>query len=98
MPTLQQDLTDVTIKTERKRLKADFSYLPFRKWEITAHFMHEKKDGRHDVGTTFGFSETSILPVPVEYRTNELGFGIGYTGRKLQAKVAYDGSYLRFLL
>jgi MtrB/PioB family decaheme-associated outer membrane protein len=93
MPTLQQDLTDVTIKTERKRLKADFAYLPFRKWEITAHFMHEKKDGRHDVGTTFGFSETSILPVPVEYLTNELGFGIGYTGRKLQAKVAYDGSY-----
>ena len=93
MPTLQQDLTDVTIKTERKRLKADFAYLPFRKWEITAHFMHEKKDGRHDVGTTFGFSETSILPVPVDYLTNELGFGLGYTGEKLQAKIAYDGSY-----
>ena len=97
MTTLQQSVRDVDIKTERKRLQARFAYNPARKWEVTARIMHEKKDGRHDVGTTFGVaafdSKTSILPVPVEYLTNELGFGIGYTGRKLQAKVAYDGSY-----
>lgn len=95
MATLEQNLRKVTVKTERKRLQADYAYLPFRKWEITAHFLHEKKDGRHDLGTTFGFSETAILPVPVEYQTNELGFGIGYTGKKLQAQLGYDGSFFK---
>ena len=95
MATLEQNLRKVTVKTERKRLQADYAYLPFRKWEITAHFLHEKKDGRQDVGTTFGFSETAILPVPVEYQTNELGFGIGYTGKKLQAQLGYDGSFFK---
>jgi MtrB/PioB family decaheme-associated outer membrane protein len=95
MTTLQQSLRDVSIETERKRLQAKFSYSPVRKWEITAHLKHEKKDGRQDLGTTFGFSETAILPVPVEYQTNELGLGIGYTGKKLQAQLAYDGSFFK---
>ena len=95
MATLRQNLKDVTIKTERKRLQADYSYRPFRKWEFTAHLMHEKKDGTQDTGATFGFTETSILPAPFEYQTNELGLGIGYTGKKLQAQLAYDGSFFK---
>ena len=93
MSTLQESLKDVTIETERKRLQAKYAYTLSKKWEITARLMHEKKDGRQDLGTTFGFSETAILPVPVEYQTNELGLGIGYTDKKLQAQLAYDGSF-----
>lgn len=95
MTTLQQDLTSVTIKTKRKRLQAKYAYLPFKRWEVTAHLLHEKKDGRQDLGTTFGFGQTAILPVPVDYQTNEFGIGIGYTGKKLQAQLAYDGSFFR---
>lgn len=95
MATLQESLRDVTIETERKRLQAKVAYMPVRKWEITARLMHEKKEGRQDLGTTFGFNETAILPVPVEYQTNELGLGVGYTGKKLQAQIAYDGSFFK---
>jgi MtrB/PioB family decaheme-associated outer membrane protein len=93
MPTLQQSLGDVDIKTERKRLQANFAYNPARKWEITARLKHEKKDGTQDLGGLIGFAQTSILPIPVEHETNELGLGIGYTGKKLQAQIAYDGSF-----
>ena len=95
MTTLQQSLRDVDIKTERKRLQAKFAYNPARKWEVTARIMHEKKDGKQDLGGLIGFARTSILPVPIEYETNELGLGIGFTGKKLQAQLAYDGSFFK---
>ena len=95
MPTLGTDLTSTPLKTERDRLGAKFSLIPGKEWEITGFFREEKKDGTKDVGATFGFSETSILPVDFNYKTDDFGLALGYRGSRLQYKVAYNGSFFK---
>jgi MtrB/PioB family decaheme-associated outer membrane protein len=95
MPTLGADLTSTPLKTQRDRLGAKFTLVPGRDWEITAFYREEKKDGTKDVGATFGFSETSILPVNFNYKTDDFGLALGYKGSRLQYSLAYTGSLFK---
>ncbi len=82
----------VDLETQRKKEGAQFSYIPAQNWEVTAGYSHETKNGRNDQGATFGFDNTVILPVPVDYQTDDYDLALNYTGQKLQARVAYHGS------
>ncbi|MGA7179389.1 MAG: MtrB/PioB family decaheme-associated outer membrane protein [Thiobacillaceae bacterium] len=95
MPSLGTDLNSTPLKTERDRLGVKFSMVPGKEWEITGFFRQEKKDGTKDVGATFGFSSTSILPVPFNYKTDDFGLTLGYRGSRLQYSLAYAGSLFR---
>ncbi|MGO9446647.1 MAG: MtrB/PioB family decaheme-associated outer membrane protein [Thiobacillaceae bacterium] len=92
MPNLGADLGATPLKTERDRLGVKFSLIPAKQWEITGFFREEKKDGTKDVGTTFGFGETTILPVQFDYTTDDFGLTLGYHDKRLQYSLAYTGS------
>jgi MtrB/PioB family decaheme-associated outer membrane protein len=47
------------------------------------------------VGATFGFSQTSILPVDFNYKTDDFGLALGYKGSNLQYSLAYTGSLFK---
>jgi MtrB/PioB family decaheme-associated outer membrane protein len=88
--------TDTTsLKTQRDRTGAKFSLVPGKAWEVTGHYRHETKDGTRDVGATFGFSQTAILPVQFDYQTDDFGVELNYKGDKLQAQIAYSGSLFK---
>ncbi len=93
MPTLGTDLKKIPLKTERDRLGVKFSLVPAKQWEITGFFRQEKKDGTKDVGATFGYSQTSILPVDFSYKTEDFGLAVGFKGKRLQYNLAYTGSF-----
>jgi len=95
MPTLGTDLISTPLKTERDRLGVKFSMIPGKAWEVTGFFREEKKDGTKDVGATFGFSQTSILPVDFNYKTDDFGLALGYRGSSLQYSLAYTGSFFK---
>jgi len=95
MPTLSTDLVNTSLKTERDRLGVKFSMIPGKEWEITGFFRQEKKSGTKDVGATFGYSQTSILPVDFDYRTDDFGLTLGYRGSRLQYNLAYNGSFFK---
>lgn len=95
MPNLGADLASAPIKTQRDRAGVKFSVMPAREWEITGYFREEKKDGTKDVGATFGFTETAILPVAFNYKTDDFGLSLGYKGSRLQYKLAYSGSLFK---
>ena len=95
MPGLGADLAKTPLKTERDRLGVKFSLIPAKEWEITGFFREEKKDGTKDVGGTFGFSETSILPVDFNYKTDDFGLSLGYKGSRLQYSLVYSGSFFK---
>lgn len=82
----------VELKTERDRTGIKFSAIPGKDWEINGYYRQEKKDGTRDVGATFGFSSTEILPVAFDYQTDDFGLSLGYKGQRLQAQIAYAGS------
>jgi MtrB/PioB family decaheme-associated outer membrane protein len=95
MPSLGADLISTPIKTERDRLGVKFSMIPGKEWEITGFFREEKKNGTKDVGATFGFTETAILPVAFNYKTDDFGLTLGYRGSRLQYSLAYSGSLFK---
>jgi MtrB/PioB family decaheme-associated outer membrane protein len=97
MPTLAGDLVATPLETQRERLGARFSLVPARDWELSGHFRREQKDGTRDVGATIGstFNQTVILPVPVDYQTDDFGLAVGYKGQRLQARLAYAGSLFK---
>jgi MtrB/PioB family decaheme-associated outer membrane protein len=92
MPSLGADLASTPLKTERDRTGVKFYLIPAKEWEITGFFREEKKDGTKDVGATFGFSQTAILPVAFNYKTDDFGLSLGYKGSQLQYSLAYTGS------
>jgi hypothetical protein len=73
MSSLEDSLRDLDLKTMRRKTETGFSIIPFKHWEIASHFSHQKTDGRRSLGATFGFRQTSLLPAPVDYDTNEFG-------------------------
>ena len=95
MPSLGGDLKRTPLKTERDRTGASFSYLPSRRWELSGFARHEEKEGTKDLGATFGFSQTVILPVPFKYETDDFGVNLGYTGDKFQAQLSYTASMFK---
>ena len=95
MPSLGTDLASTPLKTERGRMGVKFSLIPAKEWEITGFFREEKKDGTKDVGATFGFTETAILPVALNYKTDDFGLSLGYRGSRLQYSLAYSGSLFK---
>jgi MtrB/PioB family decaheme-associated outer membrane protein len=95
VPILGTDLNSTPLKTERDRLGVKFSMIPAKEWEITGFFREEKKDGTRDVGGSFGFNQVAILPVSIDYKTDDFGVTLGYRGGKLQAQLAYAGSLFK---
>ena len=83
------------LKTERDRLGVKFSLVPAKEWEITGFFREEKKDGTRDLGGGFGFSQITLLPANIDYKTDDFGLTLGYKGSKLQAQLAYAGSLFK---
>jgi MtrB/PioB family decaheme-associated outer membrane protein len=95
MPSLGTDLASTPLKTQRDRLGVKFSFIPAKEWEITGFFREEKKDGTRDLGASFGFGPVSILPAPIDYRTDDFGVTLGYRGSRLQYSLAYSGSLFK---
>lgn len=92
MPELGRSLERVPLTTQRDRYGAEFSFFPSRQWEVSGYARREKKDGTKDIGGTFGFAQTVILPVPFDYETDEFGLTLGFTGEKLQSQISYSAS------
>lgn len=92
MPSLAGDLKQTSLKTERDRSSASFSYFPDREWEIATYVRHEEKDGTKDLGASFGFTQTVILPQPINYETDDIGVTLDYSGRDLQAQLGMSVS------
>lgn len=92
MPNLNSSLKDITLETERRRTGANFKFLPMRGWELSGYARHEVKDGVKDVGATFSFDQTVILPIPFEYTTDDFGLTLGYHDDKFQGQISYTAS------
>lgn len=85
--TLQQ----VDLGTERKRLAVGGSWIAASEWEYAVKSSHETKDGMKRTAGAF-FANSAQLVEPVDFVTDQVDASASYTGRRLQAKLAYYGS------
>jgi len=95
MPNFRTETVATRLKTQRDRSGIKFSMVPDKAWDITGFFRYEEKEGVKDVGATFGFTQTTVLPAPVDYETDDFGLSAGFKGERLQAQFSYAGSLFR---
>jgi len=88
---LASTLQPVDLSTQRKRLGVGGSWLGTSDWDYTVKFSHETKEGTKRTAGAF-FANAAQLVEPVDWVTDQVDASASYTGRRLQAKLAYYGS------
>ena len=94
MPLLTGSLHNVDLRTDRTKLGVGLSVTPAQRWEYSARYTHERKEGLKDIGGGFLFRST-LLPEPVDYTTDQMELGVAYKADRWSARLAYYGSFFR---
>jgi MtrB/PioB family decaheme-associated outer membrane protein len=95
MAALSSSLRNVNLSTERRRtnIGASFFQTPALSYDLS--YQHETKKGKRSAGLGFGFSQSAILAIPVDYETDIASVGINYNTQRWQASVSYQLSMFK---
>ena len=88
---LNSSLVSQNIESERKSLAFGGRYMLSDRFRISADFRRQRRDGR-DVFAGSYFTQSSLLPRPFDYETNEIDFDIRYAGDNGFLTLAYYAS------
>jgi MtrB/PioB family decaheme-associated outer membrane protein len=91
MTALEGSLHGVGLETERRRFDLGGSMTPVQHWSFAVNVRHEQKSGTRGTGGTFVFNDAQ-LPLPVDYRTDQIDAAAAYHAAGFQARIAYYGS------
>lgn len=94
MADLEASLESVEIERERRTVEAGFGILQGENWEYDVRYWREEEEGTDLQGGKFSFT-SSLLPMPVDYVTNQLEASVAYAGDTWQGQLAYHGSFFR---
>jgi MtrB/PioB family decaheme-associated outer membrane protein len=88
---LNSSLVSRNIESERKSVALGGRYKPSDRFRISADFRRQKRDGT-DVFAGSYFSQSSLLPRPFDYETNEIDLDVRYVGDRGFLTLAYYAS------
>ena len=88
---LNSSLVSQNIENERKSVAFGGRYMLSDRFRISADFRRQKRDGT-DVFAGSYFTQSSLLPRPFDYETDEIDFDIRYAGDNGFVKLAYYAS------
>lgn len=88
---LNSSLVSQNIESERKSAAFGGRYMLSDRFRISADFRRQKRDGT-DVFAGSYFTQSSLLPRPFDYETDEIDFDIRYAGDNGSVKLAYYAS------
>jgi MtrB/PioB family decaheme-associated outer membrane protein len=91
MTMLDSSLHGIDFETERKRFDLGGSLTPVEHWSFAVNVRHEEKSGTRGMGGSFVFND-ALLPVPVDYRTEQIDASAAYRTAQFQGRIAYYGS------
>ncbi len=99
---LDANLNPFELQTKRERVKAGAGFVVKQRWGFDIDFSHENKKGIDSIGGAILDSSTnqllrdtntSLLPEPVDYDTNQVNATLGYAGDELQVDLKYHASF-----
>ncbi len=93
MTALQSSLAVEPLKTQRKTLDAGATLRFARNWSVRFDYQRQKKEGVRTLGAGFLFNNSSILPAPVDFTTNQFDMGLSWAGKRAQVELGFIGSY-----
>ncbi len=94
MTALDASLRGVDLETERRLFDLGASLTPVKHWAFAANVRHEEKTGTRGTGGSFVFND-SQLPMPVDYKTDQIDVSAAYSVARFKARIAYYGSIFR---
>ncbi len=93
MTALHNSLAIEPLKTQRKTLDAGATLKFARNWSVRADYQRQKKEGTRTLGAGLYFNNSSILPAPVDYTTDQIDIGLSWAGKRAQVELGFIGSY-----
>ncbi len=88
MSSLAASLQAVDIMQERETIGLGFRFIQSSRWQYAIDFNQSTLNGDKITGASFLLTSAQ-LPAPVDYKTDQLELTAGFTGKKLQAELAY---------
>lgn len=82
------------IESDRQTIGLGGRYLPGNRINLFADYRHSERDGV-DIQAGSYFTNTSVLPRPFDYQTDELDLGIRYRGERAAVQLGYYGSFFQ---
>jgi len=79
LTALNSNLVGRNIESDRNILQIGGRYLPTRRFSVSADYRRQEQDGLKMYGGS-SFTNASILPMPFDYATDEVDFGVRYSG------------------
>ena len=93
MTELAESLRSFDIEAERRRATAGARWYLAEPWTLDVEVRHETKKGTDiiggAIGTGFGSVTSSILPMPIDYETDEVEVKLGYARGRGNVELAY---------
>lgn len=89
---LDTNLVQQNIENSRKIVEVGGHYLPSTKLKFFANYRQQKNDGVDITAGSF-YSQSSLMPRPFDYSTDELDMGLRYRGTNSYLQLAYYGSF-----
>lgn len=93
MSALPAALHDAELLRERETLAIGFDFMPGG-WEYTADFRRQIRSGVDAIGGSF-LNSGALLPMTIDYVTDQADLGVAFDAGTLQLGAAYYGSYFR---
>jgi len=93
MTALQSSLAVEPLKTQRETLDAGVTLRFASDWSVRADYQRQKKDGVRTLGAGMFFNNSSILPAPVDFTTDQFDVGLSWAGKRAQVELGFIGSY-----
>ncbi len=93
MTALDNSLRAALLKTQRETLEAGATIHFTRNWSYRIDFQRQNKKGTRSLGAGLLFNNSSILPAPVDYTTNQFDMGLSWATQRAQVQLAFIGSY-----
>lgn len=93
MTRLLPGLRSIDLEQERRRVGVGIERILPGRWELSAGFRNEDRDGLKSTGAVIGNSggnpRAVLLPEPIDYQTREFDAAARYNGRKTQFELRY---------
>jgi MtrB/PioB family decaheme-associated outer membrane protein len=89
---LAATLADAGIDTIRESYGLGLEWTATRRIDWSVDYRRHEKNGTEMLGAPF-VAASSVLPAPVDYRTDEIDAGVRYRGERWFARLGYYGSF-----
>jgi len=92
MSALESSLAAAQLKTTRKILDAGATWNFLSNWSYRIDYQQQKKEGTRTLGAGLFYSNSTILPAPIDFTTDLFDMGLTWSTQRAQVELGFTSS------